>query len=523
MMAQTLCAVGRFCMKCPPETAKLTRGTSWTIGLQRLPHVHRVIHTKCMVLCGCLVCSMHFPDGRPTAQNPYPVLHMKHDVHVTPSAKVSAATDTKSLSSVYATGTTVNFAHSQVAAALAPTVELAQRAVTVILKQTASKTERSLPENRDKSKHTPSSYSYDGACTSLAKSQGLQAVHCDHNYVDHRTMEEKLNDADQRIRHLEGVLEVQQMTRFGTERITSDPQLLKFYTGFPDCETFMAAFKTLEPTADMVMRWRQAGVSDGCQGGRQPDVFKNESLPLLDQFFLFLCRVKVGLFEQDLAVRFNISLSTVSRIAVAWAHFLYFALRSLPIWPTQRAVRLHMPMCIRMTYPNTRVILECAEVKVQGLPCPMGAPLEPSPNDKDLTTAKGLVGITPCGAVSFVSDLYTGSTSDKAITKMSGILENLEGGDQVLMATSFPIDDVLQNIGCSLVVPPFHRKQYHLDSLKVSPAVQMARLQTHLAQAIQRVKEFHILDSVIPSSLAGSANQLWTVCCLLTNFKRPLL
>lgn len=50
---------------------------------------------------------------------------------------------------------------------------------------------------------------------------------------------------------------------------------------------------------------------------------------------------------------------------------------------------------------------------------------------KSHTTFKSLVGITPHGAVSFVSSLYTGSISDKAITERSGILDLIEPGDQV--------------------------------------------------------------------------------------------
>ncbi|KAK5847998.1 hypothetical protein PBY51_017083 [Eleginops maclovinus] len=31
------------------------------------------------------VCGIHFPDGRPTTENPYPVLIMGYECHVTPA------------------------------------------------------------------------------------------------------------------------------------------------------------------------------------------------------------------------------------------------------------------------------------------------------------------------------------------------------------------------------------------------------------------------------------------------------
>ena len=49
---------------------------------------------------------------------------------------------------------------------------------------------------------------------------------------------------------------------------------------------------------------------------------------------------------------------------------------------------------------------------------------------------------------------------------------------------------------------------------------------THrLERAIRRVKEFDILSGrcIIPATLAGSANQIWTVCALLTKLMFNLL
>ena len=365
-------------------------------------------------------------------------------------------------------------------------------------------------------------YSFDDPSTSYADdSPDTKAVQHDHSYVDLRTCEEKLDDATRRIEYLEGILEKRDLEVFGVQRITSDPQLLNFYTGFSDYETFQAAFRSIEPNAETMIRWGQVQRHKEIQSELQGDVFRNESLPLLDQFFLFLCRVKVGLFEQDLAVRFNVSLSTVSRIFITWANFLYFALGSLLIWPPQSVIQQQMPECFKITYPKTRVILDCTEVKVQ-TPSSKVLNSESYSNYKSHATFKGLVGITPSGSVSFVSVLYTGSISDKEITKKAGILDLLEKGDEVMVDKGFPIHDMLQEIGCTLVIPPFLRDKGQFEAHEVSSTHQIARLRIHIERAIRRVKEFHIFDGVIPLSLAGSINQVWTVCCLLTNFRRPL-
>ena len=42
---------------------------------------------------------------------------------------------------------------------------------------------------------------------------------------------------------------------------------------------------------------------------------------------------------------------------------------------------------------------------------------------KNHTTLKGLIGISPSGAVTFVGQLYTGSISDREIVYRSGFLD----------------------------------------------------------------------------------------------------
>ena len=142
---------------------------------------------------------------------------------------------------------------------------------------------------------------------------------------------------------------------------------------------------------------------------------------------------------------------------------------------------------------------------------------------KGKNTLKGLVGIAPSGAITFVSKLYPGSISDKAITRDSGILDLLEEGDQVMVDKGFTIEDLLATVGAQLVIPPFltsRRGQFDADEVEQTQSI--ARLRIHVERAIRRVKCFHIFDKVIPLSLAGTVNQIWSICCLLTNFQGKL-
>ena len=75
---------------------------------------------------------------------------------------------------------------------------------------------------------------------------------------------------------------------------------------------------------------------------------------------------------------------------------------------------------------------------------------------------------------------------------------------------------------CSLVMPPFlsANAQFSQDEAISAKSIPFRRI--HIERAILCIKEFHIFDRTIPLNLAGCADQIWTVCCLLTNFCRSL-
>ena len=66
---------------------------------------------------------------------------------------------------------------------------------------------------------------------------------------------------------------------------------------------------------------------------------------------------------------------------------------------------------------------------------------------------KFLVGITPSGFISFLSDCYGGRASDKFITADNGLYDLLERYDEVMADRGFQIREELMLIFCSLSVP----------------------------------------------------------------------
>ena len=62
---------------------------------------------------------------------------------------------------------------------------------------------------------------------------------------------------------------------------------------------------------------------------------------------------------------------------------------------------------------------------------------------KNDNTYKALIGISPSGAITFVSKLFPGSISDKQLTCKSGILDLLEPGNSVMADKGFDIEEYL--------------------------------------------------------------------------------
>ena len=66
-----------------------------------------------------------------------------------------------------------------------------------------------------------------------------------------------------------------------------------------------------------------------------------------------------------------------------------------------------------------------------------------------------MIGIAPHGVITFVSQLYTGCTSDIEITKDSGILDLIEEGDGIMADKGFPVEKLLKKQKSHLTIPPF--------------------------------------------------------------------
>ena len=246
------------------------------------------------------------------------------------------------------------------------------------------------------------------------------------------------------------------------------------------------------------------------------------SLDLVNQLFAVLMRLRLGIFVQDVADRFCISNSTFSKYFSTWICLLHCELKTLNPFPSRHDVDRTMPDIFKKKYPSVRTILDCTEIFVQRSSSLLNQSVTFS-NYKHHTTIKFLIGITPSGVISFVSEGWGGRVSDRQITIESGILDLLEKNDSVMADKGFTIKDLLEKKGCTLNIPPFRGSKAQFTTDEVFETQEIAQLRIHVERNIGRVKNFHIFDGVLPLSLAPLATQLFQVACWLTNLDVPLV
>ena len=213
--------------------------------------------------------------------------------------------------------------------------------------------------------------------------------------------------------------------------------------------------------------------------------------------------------------------TTVSRITISWVNFMFLKFCKITACPSRAKVDQHIPADFKDKYSSTSVIIDCTEIRCQ-MPKSLRLNSELYSSYKNHTTLKGLVGSSPGGAITFISQLYTGHISDREIITRSGFLNlPFDREDTVMADKGFTVEDLLP-LGVSLKIPPFLGNKGQMSPEEVVETHSIASLR-HVERGINTVKSFHIWDSIVPFTMFGVINQMWFVCAMLYNFQNSII
>ncbi|KAI8517869.1 hypothetical protein Bbelb_038860 [Branchiostoma belcheri] len=250
---------------------------------------------------------------------------------------------------------------------------------------------------------------------------------------------------------------------------------------------------------------------------------RERTLTFEEEFFLVLVKLKSGDFNQEIASKFGISESQVSKIFTTWINFLHRELRYLFEMKTSWENVETIPECYRR-YPHLISVIDCTELQIE-MATTLQARKETYSNYKNRDTVKFMVGLSPNLTVNYVSKGHGGRASDKHITLTSEQFINQLPPNSVIMADKgFNISKELSDKGVRLVIPDFKgriRSQMSAQEAANSESISSARI--HIERVIQRIRTFHILGSTLKISQQDITEQIFSVCAYMTNFQMPII
>jgi len=253
----------------------------------------------------------------------------------------------------------------------------------------------------------------------------------------------------------------------------------KYYTGFVYIQ-FMNIFKFLVPN------------KFECPINFPRTISSISAIRMEDQFLLTMVKLRLNLQFKHLGNLFGISAQDAGALFRVWINYKFYRFGSVVVWPERQVLKDNMPKKFREDFPNTFLILDGTEIKVQK-PSSLRSQSQCYSDYKSATTLKALVGIDARGSFTFISMLYSGSISDKEITKASGLLEMLQQlldcgrlrpGDGVMVDKGFLIKDEIEKLGLRLYIPPFAPGAGQMSAGDVALTKKIASHRVHVERAI---------------------------------------
>ena len=181
-------------------------------------------------------------------------------------------------------------------------------------------------------------------------------------------------------------------------------------------------------------------------------------------------------------------------------------------------------------WQKTTVIIDCFEVFIEK-PSNLLARAQTYSNYKSHNTIKVLIGISPQGTITFVSQAWGGRTSDKFLTENCGLLNKLKPGDLVMANRGFTIHESVWFHQAELSIPAFTKGKDQLDPIDLEKTRGIANVRIHVERVIGLLcQKYTVLQGTLPTDFLSSngnkcpmIDRIVRVCSALTNLCPPTI
>ena len=151
------------------------------------------------------------------------------------------------------------------------------------------------------------------------------------------------------------------------------------------------------------------------------------SITVEDELLIFIMKLRLDLPYFDLATRYSVSITTIQNIFLTYLHacheiFLVGCMFKIPSLEKNKA---SLPDSFG-GIANCHVIIDCTEFPIETPRKDLEAAGQSFSNHKHYLSAKYLIGVAPNGTITFISEGFPGSASDKMITRESKMISHLK-------------------------------------------------------------------------------------------------
>lgn len=147
--------------------------------------------------------------------------------------------------------------------------------------------------------------------------------------------------------------EIRTAMRIETYMKESKNSELNFYTGFDNYDHFHLVYSLLGPAVNKLNYY------PSFTRPQQSDHLLNSE----NEFFLTTIKLRRNMTNKELAFRFEISESSVSRIFITWINFLFCQFKKLKVWIPHRIAEANLKRKCRKC--SSTIIIDCTEFKIQ--------------------------------------------------------------------------------------------------------------------------------------------------------------
>ena len=246
----------------------------------------------------------------------------------------------------------------------------------------------------------------------------------------------------------------------------------------------------------------------------------SEMLSPTQKLLLVLMRLRQNHSQSDLACRFNVDQSSISRILNHWIPLLSAQFKRLIQWPQTCIGPSVAPYDL---LPNSVAIIDGTEIFIQR-PSNLATQKSSYSDYKSHTTVKYLVAVdTFTGVFVYVSAGFSGNSSDRFTIEHSGILENLKPGQRILADKGYNARDLFAQKRCFLTIPSF-LNEGTLAAQEARQSRSIASVRIRVENAIRRIKEYKIFTETLCNRTNRKiVDDMVVVVCALCNLKEKLI